>query len=168
MTDTSDTLRYVIGDATRPQGDGLKVIAHCCNDIGVWGAGFVVALSRRWTRPERAYRDWFERLGAERFLEILGATQLVPVEEDVWVANIIGQRGTGRGKDGLPPVRYEAIGRGLHHVATYLSQHPERRGSVHLPRIGCGLAGGSWNQIEPLLEQHLVAKGIPVTVYDLP
>jgi hypothetical protein len=37
-----------------------------------------------------------------------------------------------------------------------------------MPRIGCGLAGGNWDQIEPLLEEHLALAGFDVPVYDLP
>jgi hypothetical protein len=48
-------LNYVIGDATEPQGAGPKVLAHCCNDLGRWGAGFVVALGRRWPITKKAY-----------------------------------------------------------------------------------------------------------------
>jgi hypothetical protein len=39
---------------------------------------------------------------------------------------------------------------------------------VHMPRIGCGLAGGQWEEIEPIIETTLGAKGVAVTVYDLP
>ncbi|MEV4807251.1 hypothetical protein AB0K18_45260 [Nonomuraea sp. NPDC049421] len=39
--------------------------------------------------------------------------------------------------------------------------------SVHLPRIGTGLAGGSCDVIEPLIRQHLADHGISMTVYDL-
>ena len=39
---------------------------------------------------------------------------------------------------------------------------------IHMPRIGCGLAGGNWDQIEPLLEEHLAMAGFDVRVYDLP
>jgi hypothetical protein len=35
-----------------------------------------------------------------------------------------------------------------------------------MPRIGCGLAGGRWEQIEPLIHRNLTARGIAVTVYD--
>ena len=38
--------------------------------------------------------------------------------------------------------------------------------SVHMPRIGCGLAGGTWDRIEPLIVASLGARGVPVTVYD--
>jgi hypothetical protein len=40
--------------------------------------------------------------------------------------------------------------------------------SVHMPRIGAGLAGGKWDVISQIVEDELTAKGIPVTVYDLP
>lgn len=45
-------IKYVIGDATEPQGTGRKIIAHVCNDCGGWGAGFVLALSAKDYRPE--------------------------------------------------------------------------------------------------------------------
>ena len=41
-----------------------------------------------------------------------------------------------------------------------------RRLTIHCPRIGCGLAGGSWSVVEPLIEFYL--KDREVYVYDLP
>jgi hypothetical protein len=35
-----------------------------------------------------------------------------------------------------------------------------------MPRIGCGLAGGEWSKVEPLIEEHLCGAGLAVTVYD--
>ena len=52
-------IQYIKGDATQPQGAGLKIIAHVCNDMGAWGKGFVVALSKRWKKPEADYRAWY-------------------------------------------------------------------------------------------------------------
>jgi O-acetyl-ADP-ribose deacetylase (regulator of RNase III) len=153
-------LRVVKGDATSPQAKGPKIIAHVSNDIGGWGKGFVVAISRRWKEPERAFRQWHRERAGNDFG--LGATQLVQVQPDVWVANMVGQRGIRTGSGG-PPVRYEAIGRCLHTVAG----HAARLGaSVHMPRIGCGLAGGKWERIEPMIVAALCERDIPVTVYD--
>jgi hypothetical protein len=42
----------------------------------------------------------------------------------------------------------------------------ELNASVHMPRIGCGLAGGKWEKIEPIIQKHLCDGGIDVTVYD--
>jgi O-acetyl-ADP-ribose deacetylase (regulator of RNase III) len=153
-------LRIVKGDATSPQGEGPKVIAHICNDLGGWGKGFVLAISRRWPQPERDYRDWHRRRGGNDFA--LGAVRLIQVQHDIWVANMIGQHGTRSASQG-PPIRYPAVEQCLGTLGHWAI---ELRASVHMPRIGCGLAGGRWDQIEPLIEAALCRRGVPVTVYD--
>lgn len=40
-------IRCIQGDATRPDTDGPVIIVHVCNDVGGWGRGFVVAISKR-------------------------------------------------------------------------------------------------------------------------
>ncbi|WP_077800990.1 macro domain-containing protein [Streptomyces sp. JHA26] len=153
-------ITYVRGDATAPSVKGAKVIAHVCNDVGGWGKGFVLAVSRRWPEPEAAYRAWHRARASNGFG--LGAVQLVRVEPYVWVANMIGQRGTRTGGKGAP-VRYEAIDTALGRLAGHAA---ELGASVHMPRIGCGLAGGTWSRVEPLVTERLVRQGISVTVYD--
>jgi hypothetical protein len=36
-----------------------------------------------------------------------------------------------------------------------------------MPRIGCGLAGGEWSQVEAVIAATLLAGGIDVFVFDL-
>ncbi|MFD9222580.1 macro domain-containing protein [Streptomyces sp. NPDC060064] len=153
-------IEYVRGDATAPQGKGVKLIAHVCNDLGGWGKGFVLAISRRWPEPEAAYRRWHRERAGNDFG--LGAVQYVRVAPYLWVANMVGQRGIRTGSKGVP-VRYEAIDAALGAVA---GKAAELGASVHMPRIGCGLAGGKWSRIEPLIAGRLTARGISVTVYD--
>ncbi|MFE6133477.1 macro domain-containing protein [Streptomyces sp. NPDC056437] len=153
-------ITYVRGDATAPQGKGVKLIAHVCNDLGGWGKGFVLALSRRWPEPEQAYRRWNRDRASNDFG--LGAVQFVRVGPYLWVANMVGQRGTRTGSKGVP-VRYEAIDTALAAVAV---QAAELSASVHMPRIGCGLAGGRWSRVEPLITDRLASRGTAVTVYD--
>ena len=152
-------IKYVKGDATQPIGQGNKIIVHVCNDVGGWGKGFVMAISKRWKEPETKYREWSkDGRGFE-----LGEVQFVHVETTVWVANLIGQRDLKHGNDGTPPIRYEAIRRGLASVSEFAGQI---NGSVHMPRIGCGLAGGTWDQVEPLITHALTGTGIETVVYD--
>ncbi|MFD9335880.1 macro domain-containing protein [Streptomyces sp. NPDC060028] len=153
-------LKVIAGDATSPQAKGPKVIAHVCNDIGGWGKGFVLALSKRWPEPEAEFRAWHRRRSANDFG--LGAVQLVRVRPDTWVANMVGQRGIRTGSGG-PPIRYEAVERCLGLLAGHAI---ELGASVHMPRIGCGLAGGKWSRIEPLITDALCARDVSVTVYD--
>lgn len=156
----SDMLTYKTGDATKPEGAGPKVIVHVCNDIGGWGKGFVLAVSRRWPEPERAFRRWHRERAGNDFG--LGAVQIVGVRPDIWVANMVGQRGTRTGSNG-PPVRYDAIERCLDALAGHAGRLDA---SVHMPRIGCGLAGGKWERVEPLIVASLCARDIGTTVYD--
>lgn len=71
---------------------------------------------------------------------------------------MVGQRGMRTGSKGVP-VRYEALGA----VAVRAG---ELGAAVHMPRIGCGLAGGTWSRVEPIVEGRLIREGVPVTVYD--
>ncbi|MFI6522174.1 macro domain-containing protein [Spirillospora sp. NPDC050679] len=155
-----EKIRYVRGDATSPQAKGVKVVAHVCNDLGGWGKGFVLAVSRRWPEPEADYRAWHRDRARNDFG--LGAVRFVRVEPYVWVANMIGQRGMKRGSKGVP-IRYDALARCL---AALGDRALELEASVHMPRIGCGLAGGKWSQVEPLIQEHLSDRDVPVTVYD--
>lgn len=161
------SLEYVTGDATKPRGDGPRIIVHCCNDVGGWGSGFVVALGSRFPASEQAYRDWF-KIGSHVDASGppgLGEVQLVDVGDGVSVANLIGQHGVGRAPDGGVPVRYEAIREGLRKVR---GRARAMGATVHMPRMGAGLAGGDWGAVERIVEDELVAHGVAVTVYDLP
>ncbi|WP_343632138.1 macro domain-containing protein [Fluviicola sp.] len=152
-------INYIKGDATSPEQDGNKIIVHICNDVGGWGKGFVMAISNRWKEPENQFREWFK--SQDNFE--LGEVRFVQVESDLWVANVIGQHKIHKDEHGNPPIRYGAIRQGLTKTAAFAE---EIDASVHMPRIGCGLAGGTWDQIEPIIEETLITKQIEVTVYD--
>ena len=155
-------IAYTVGDATQPQGTGPKVICHVCNDIGRWGKGFVLAVSKRWPEPEAAYREWHRERENNDFG--LGAVQLVQVEPDICVANMVGQHGI-LSKGSTVPIRYDALRTCLERLA---EEALTLGASIHMPRIGCGLAGGTWDRVEPIINDTLCAHDISVTVYDLP
>ena len=154
------TIQYIKGDATVPQAKGMKIIAHICNDIGGWGKGFVLAVSKRWEAPEKEYRNWHRFRSKNNFA--LGEIQIIQVEEYIYVANMIGQKGIKTGSNGVP-VRYEAIEKCLE---TLSNEALSLNASIHMPRIGCGLAGGKWTEIEPIIERTLLNKNVEVFIYD--
>lgn len=166
------TITYTTGDATDPQGEGQKIIAHICNDEGKWGSGFVVALSHRNRIAEHAYRTWYRTNLAGFYTETsggpfgLGQMQMVNFADNVWVANMIAQRGIRHSPSAPRAVDYDALRAALDKVAAYATRGLGGA-SVHMPRIGCGLGGGTWDEIEPIIQNTLIPYGIPVTVYDL-
>jgi O-acetyl-ADP-ribose deacetylase (regulator of RNase III) len=153
-------LSKIKGDATRPVGEGNKLICHICNDRGAWGAGFVVALSRRWREPEENYRDWHN--GKNNIPFVLGEVQVVKVEDGIWVANMLAQHGT-RLKDGIPPIRYDALESCLEKAADHAR---DVGASLHMPKIGAGLAGGDWQKIKVIITKVVEAAGVDTTIYE--
>lgn len=149
-------INYVKGDATSPIGKGNKIITHICNDHGGWGAGFVLALSKKWSAPEKAYRSLGSNIQ-------LGRVQYIKLEkENITVANMIAQHNFVS-KDNPVAVRYDALEKCLNDVS---EKAKLENASIHMPRIGCGLAGGKWEKVEEIINKTLVANGVDVYVYD--
>ena len=153
-------IHYIKGDATNPQTPGKKLIVHVCNDVGGWGAGFVLAISKRWSAPEQFYRSlktW-----------VLGKIQPVQVTPDITVVNMIAQHGIMDQKfkgiidiGARPAIRYQALGVCMTQVRELALQ---QNATIHMPRIGCGLAGGKWDEVEKILEE--TCKDVFIFVYD--
>jgi O-acetyl-ADP-ribose deacetylase (regulator of RNase III) len=153
-------INYVKGDATKPNGNGTKIIMHICNNKGGWGAGFVVALSKKWKAPEKSYREWSkcdnDPKNIDRF--DLGMTQFVGVGGGIIVANMVAQDGFG----GVA-VKYDHLRKCLKQVCEYAKGI---NASVHAPMIGTGLGGGKWEIISKIIEEELCNQGVEVTVYE--
>lgn len=157
-------ITYLKGDATQPVGEGHRIIAHVCNNVGGWGRGFVLAISNRWADPEKLYRT-------SRKSKTLGEAQICVVDHDLYVANMIAQSGYGAKNQNLhrtsepdaqPPIRYDALRSALEKVAKFARAC---HGTIHMPRIGCGLAGGKWEEVEPIIVETM--NDLEVFVYDL-
>lgn len=149
-------IHYIHGDATDPPVRPC-VLAHICNDAGKWGKGFVLAVGKHYPEARHTYLAGMPHH--------LGTVQFVPTPSGVVVANMIAQHGI-RWQAGVPPIRYEALEMCLDQVGTYATQSNL---SVHMPRIGAGLAGGEWTRVEQLIAKVLCERqGLTVTVYDLP
>ncbi|MEW7291739.1 macro domain-containing protein [Aquimarina sp. 2304DJ70-9] len=153
-------INYIKGDATVPQAKGTKIIVHVCNNLGGWGKGFVLVISKRWPEPEKSYREWHRNRAKNDFE--LGAIQLIQVSDYIYIGNMIAQQGMKTGSNGVP-IRYEAVKTCLEKIAL---EAKKLEASIHMPRIGCGLAGGKWDKIEPIIKETLIQKDIDVFVYD--
>jgi Zn-dependent peptidase ImmA (M78 family)/O-acetyl-ADP-ribose deacetylase (regulator of RNase III) len=152
-------LRIVYGDATSPMGDRPWIIAHVVNDKArAWHGGFAAALRRRYPESQSAF---IERVSKER--PHLGDVIITQLEEGVLIASMVAQAGFGASK--TPRIRYQALRDCLSKVSKAAA---ERKASVHMPRIGTGQAGGRWSVIGGLVDEELVARDVPVTIYELP
>ena len=154
-------LTAVYGDATDPRGPGRRIIAHIVNDkTPNWGAGFARQMRTKWQLVQDDFRRWANQ---EKGNLALGNTHMTRVAKDLSVVHMVAQRGYGPSQ--RPRIRYGALRRCLEQLAELALK---RRATVHMPRIDSGQAGGHWGIISELIDGTLVAKGVEVTVYDLP
>jgi len=159
-------IKYIKGDATNPITKNNVIIPHICNNIGMWGAGFVLALSNKWPNTRKEYLKWYQTLldgkDNDNVFE-LGNVQYVNVDyvNNIFVLNMIAQNNI-KNKFNQNPIDYEALDKCLKKLSvSILGLNYE----VHMPKIGTGLAGGDWNIIEEIIIHHLINNNIKVVVY---
>ena len=151
----------VVGNALEPvSGIGPVMILQVVNDKAArWGAGFSRSAGKKWPAAQASFEDWARESGNLQ----LGAVHVSEIEPNLSLASMVAQRGYG--PSNRPRIRYSALADCLRQVATYARAH---EASVHMPRIGAGLAGGNWWVIQELVEDLLCSRAVDVTVYELP
>ena len=165
---TLGTLRVVEGDVTDPQitNEGeIVLIPHCCNNQNGWGAGFVLALNRKWKEPEQRYRD-FCRINDG--IPILGEVCYAKIDNHLVIANMIGQDGTVS-TDNPKPIKYVALAKCMGKVVEYIELMQCRTSDkvvIHTPKFGSELAGGNFSFILELIEEIWIEAGIDVVIYE--
>jgi O-acetyl-ADP-ribose deacetylase (regulator of RNase III) len=154
-------ITYLKGDATAPRGSGLRILAHIVSNRAlVWGAGFGRAVRKKWPKVQDEFAKW--AVGHHEEFQ-LGNVHLSNVDDSLVVAHLVAQYGVGPSR--TPRIRYGALEKCLQKLA----DHAVPSGAtVHMPRIGTGEAGGSWEIVGEIVEDALCQRRVNVTVYDLP
>ena len=176
------TLRTVIGDVTSPQrtdNNEVVIIPHCCNDLGIMGAGVALALRNKWPEVYQQYANSFlhgrVKLGDVTFIyisdNIYGNYMENPRIQTI-ICNMIGQHGTVS-KNNPKPVKYYALAEAMRKIATMCINIKEtwnwngnHKPVIHCPKFGSDLAGGKWEFILDLIREIWLEHGIDVVVYE--
>jgi len=167
-------IQYTIGDLFQHLPEDQRiVIPHVCNNIGGWGSGFVVAVSRMWppgedvsASPELQYRRWPDSsrslTGGTTPPFALGSVQFASTgNPNITVANMIAQNGVVHANN-PKPLKYAALVSCMERIS-YVNNGE----LIYAPRFGSALAGGTWGFIEELIEELWCSRGLDVTVFEL-
>jgi len=175
---SSTKIVYLLGDATKPKASDetdQRIIIHICNNIDRWGKGFVVALSKRWKEPEEIYHKMEKKLGTISCCWVEDIGDDIDSAGYIGIINMIAQHNI-KSENNIKPIRYDALETCLKTIIDvtlpdlkkkYNEINVDVNFSFHLPRIGRGLAGGSWDKVSGLIEKYLCKNGHKVYVYDL-
>lgn len=193
MSTNFGSYKVVTGDATNPQA-GMRgtpiLIPHVCNNVGAWGAGFVMALNRAFGGgPMTAYKAWHEEAKGDIFSPQylkpnnvqtkesgrfgLGEVQYVRIGNGITIANMVAQKniaGPHHKQAKFPPIRYGALIDCMRDIAYTHQQYADKTHNfnpfeIHCPFFGSDLAGGSWEEIEKIIHEVWVENGITVVAY---
>ncbi len=154
-------ISHVKGSAIVPRGTGNRIIVQVVNDRALtWGAGFAKNVRQKWPELQTKFTQWIENSKSEFRL---GGVQLTEIEPSLYLASLVAQHGYGPSPK--PRIRYRALAEALQKVSSFAL---ERNASLHMPRIGSGQAGGSWEIVSEIIDEVVCRQGVAVTVYDLP
>ena len=124
------------------------LIVHQVNTQGAMGSGVALAIRNKW--PE-VYDKYIADYKAE--LLNLGCVSFVEVGENLYVANLAGQKYCGA----YPELQkfgrytsYDGLANGLEEVQRFAVNNFVEQ--VHFPMIGCGLGGGDWRIVESIIQ----------------
>lgn len=152
--------RYIKGNLLNTE---LSNIAHGVNCQGAMGSGVAKAILDKYPLVKKDYKTYYHfvtDLGSKEAL--LGSVQAVALPDGKTVHNCFTQFNFGY--DGQKYLSYEAIIK----CFKTLKDRAICNGMTQLaiPKIGCGLAGGSWEVVEALINEA-TDEHLEVWVYEL-
>ena len=145
-------ITYITGDVTEPLLCGNDCIVQVVNNVGAYGAGVSGAIAKKWPSVKQRYKD---------YLILLGNADVFGIGIGLFMANLYAQDGL-KSRTNPKPIRYGKLAMAL----STLELHGFNR--IHMPKIGCGLAGGDWKIVSELIQDVLVDYEQEVYVYELP
>ncbi|MCA1214831.1 macro domain-containing protein [Bacillus amyloliquefaciens] len=134
------------------------IICHQVNCQGVMGAGLAKKIKEKYPSAYRVYKYMCDNVVYKP--DLLGKVREVKEHDGKIIAHIFGQLSYGRGRVFTD---YEALKCGLELIKT--SAMTNRRYFALPYGIGCGLAGGNWNEVYKMIET--IFEDYEVAIYKL-
>lgn len=134
-------MRIVLGDITSVR---FGIIVHGCNAQGVMGSGVAEALRDKYPQIYDDYRQRYENNSLN-----LGDIVTTQIDDRLLVVSLISQENYG--KDGKKYASLFAIQTGLEKILYMRENSKFHLEPIVLPRIGAGLGGLDWVNVENML-----------------
>ena len=152
-------IQYRQGDMVKHilSADALDAYAHQCNCFTTMGAGIAKSLAAQF--PEVKAADAATVTGD---ISKLGTFTKAAVTPTSTVYNVYGQDYISRH---VRTTNYPALFSGLRAVMEDMVSNG--KSTLGIPFIGCGLAKGNWDEVEPLIKVLANHYNITVTVFVL-
>lgn len=138
-------MNIIYGDITQVVQEQGGSIVHQGNLKKVAGAGVALAIRNAWPRWYTHFRHKNARLGEIDVFPL----QMVP---PITIITIYAQENVGTHQPQTDPRAFAT-------AVSEIKEHYNMRiipAPIYMPyRIGCGLGGGNWSEILPIIQEHL-------------
>lgn len=148
------------GDATKPRGNDIRIIAQIVNTTAATGLGFGKSLVKNYPIAKTELEKWSK----DKHEFKLGESNLVKISDYLFIFQMLAQKGLFP-KNNEIPLKYNALRKCLNSLAF---EAKKLGASVHMPQIGAGQARGDWNIILGMIHDELIRSDIKVNIYILP
>lgn len=130
----------------------INFMAHCCNMQNVMNAGIAKQIRNAFPQAYTADTQWYKGNSPLMFKHV----SIAHIKEGQYIANVYGQEFYGTKRKQL---NEEYLRSGL----TELSSFIEDDDIIGLPYgIGCGLAGGNWDDVYKIIQEVLVNHNVKI------
>lgn len=131
----------------------LTIILHGCNCWHVMGAGIAGYLAKKFPVVLQV-----DKTTAYRSVEKLGTISIATIDPQLYVVNCYTQYQPGA------HAKLNYIDMCLKYFVAFGGERLYTA-DIRLPKIGCGIGGLNWKNVEPVIAKHLSA--LPTTIYHL-
>lgn len=150
-------IQFIKGNVLQ-KSDTNRIIAHIVNNKGGFGAGFALAICKKYPLVRDKYKEWYGMsllLGNAKFQ--LGDIQKVRIDDNLSIVNMLAQNGYMSSNNPVP-LDYEALEKCLDKLSVI-----EKDAEIWMPDlIGCGLGGGNREIVLGLIEQQLKNREVKI------
>lgn len=158
-------MEYKVGDLIEAAKSGeVNIIAHGANCFCTMGSGIAPLIKRAFPAAYDADQSTIKGATAKLGTYTVGRD----ADSSVVVYNLYSQHGFWGRNKGQRDLNYNALYDALDTMSKDISLVCDlEEVRVGLPKIGSGLAGGSWHVIQAMIEDTFVKRGITTTIYVL-
>jgi O-acetyl-ADP-ribose deacetylase (regulator of RNase III) len=150
-------MKAIRGDLIKLAKSGVfDVIIHGCNCFHTMGAGIALRIKENF--PQAYFEDLKTKYGDNNKLGTYTFIRINNNGKDLFIINAYTQfHYSWQNKS----IRYDALRKCLKKIKTDFSGL-----RFGLPKIGCGLAGGSWDIVSKIIEEELNLEDVTIVYFE--
>lgn len=145
-----------------------NLICQQVNYQKVMGGGLALQIRNKWPEIYKSYCDFIDAFSYE-YLKSSGYTHCFKINDNQFIVNIFGQEFYGSNKCYTDYISLRNAFNNINNICLWSKTNLENNISISIPdHIGCGLAGGDWdNVVWPMIQEIFGKSEIKVVIYKL-